>query len=76
MEKIEQNMDRAFNCHVQWNGRSGFEISEGKDKHIVCVEKKSCSYRLMGHNWDPMSAYVMCNTQHAFKVRRPSFFLV
>lgn len=35
-------------CTLNFNGDYGFEITEGKDKYTVNLEKKRCTYRL----WD------------------------
>ncbi|XP_037496588.1 uncharacterized protein LOC110010526 isoform X2 [Jatropha curcas] len=48
IEKLERNMLRACNCHVEYNGDDGYEISEEKDRHTVDIVKRSCSCR----SWD------------------------
>lgn len=35
-------------CKVEFNGDNGYEITEGDDRHTVCLERKRCTCRV----WD------------------------
>ena len=48
IERLDKNMDRASQCIIEWNGEHGYEISEGRDRHTVDIEKCSSTYRA----WD------------------------
>ena len=48
MQMFEDNRFLAMNCGVEWNGDDGYEVTEGSDKHVVFIDRKSCSCRI----WD------------------------
>ena len=48
MAMYQDNNAASAICQVVFNREHGFEISEGDDKHIVCLHKKLCTCRA----WD------------------------
>ncbi|XP_057801530.1 uncharacterized protein LOC131016805 [Salvia miltiorrhiza] len=44
----EANKIDSGDCNVVWNGEYGYEVSEGEDRHIVKVDRKTCTCR----GWD------------------------
>ena len=45
---FDDNRMLSMDCGVEWNGEDGYEVTEGTDKHVVFLERKSCSCRI----WD------------------------
>ena len=65
--KLNKNMERAALCHLEWNGDAGYEISEGKDRHTVNINKRSCTCR----SWDLTGIpcpHGICALYHSKKV--------
>ncbi|MDV3166550.1 MAG: SWIM zinc finger family protein ['Waltheria sp.' little leaf phytoplasma] len=43
MDLIDENGKHASNCYVVFNGRDGFEVTQGPNKYVVNLEAKQCS---------------------------------
>ena len=48
LELYELNRRLATNCRVRFNGDEGYEVDEGRYRHVVCLRRKICTCRL----WD------------------------
>ncbi|XP_049357241.1 uncharacterized protein LOC125821933 [Solanum verrucosum] len=42
---LEENKDYARNCQVRFNGQFGYEILDGRHRHIIDIRKKTCTCR-------------------------------
>ena len=43
MDIFQENRSIACGCSVLFNGESGYEISDGPDRHTVFLDKKLCT---------------------------------
>ncbi|KAF3668404.1 putative C2 and GRAM domain-containing protein-like [Capsicum annuum] len=43
---LEENINRALDCTIKFNGVTGFEVKEGLCQHTVDIIKRTYSYRL------------------------------
>ncbi|XP_028802412.1 protein FAR-RED ELONGATED HYPOCOTYL 3-like [Neltuma alba] len=57
LDLFEANRLLSFTCRVFFNGDEGFEVTEGQDRHTVCLTRKTCTCRA----WDLTG--ILC--QHA-----------
>ncbi|XP_057775297.1 uncharacterized protein LOC130994270 [Salvia miltiorrhiza] len=46
MKQYEENKQLSIECNVLLNGDSGYEVSDGEDKHIVFVDRRMCTCRV------------------------------
>ena len=44
-ETFQFNKGIVVGCEALFNRDIGYEIQEGADTHIVCLDKKTCTYR-------------------------------
>ena len=64
MDIFQENSEVACGCSVLFNGASGYEISDGPDRHTVFLDKQLCTCRA----WDLTGisyCYVICAMDHA-----------
>ncbi|KAF3680473.1 putative auxin-induced protein 10A5-like [Capsicum annuum] len=43
---LDENINRAMDCTIEFNGVAGFEVKEGLYQHTVDIVKRTCSCRL------------------------------
>uniref|UniRef100_A0A2C9UN48 Uncharacterized protein n=1 Tax=Manihot esculenta TaxID=3983 RepID=A0A2C9UN48_MANES len=44
VKRLEANMERAFDYHMEWNGDMGFKVFESKERHVN-IQNQTCMCR-------------------------------
>ena len=64
MDIFQENRSIACGCSVLFNGESGYEISDGPDRHTVFLDKKLCTCRAWELTGIPCS-HAICAMEYA-----------
>ena len=64
MDIFQENSEVACGCSVLFNGASGYEISDGPDRHTVFLDKKLCTCRAWDLTGIPCS-HAICAMEYA-----------